>query len=153
MELLNKLRAIEYEIDAVASAVEQTKSRGKDEEHDTEKHGGKDEDDKVIERGMPNDSTLQHALAADRLRSLKKTRADLRKELSNICQDGKDERVEEKLLKYLVREKAKSKRKLKEVQDVSKGPKKKKKVVSYREDDDFDAVLNSASAGFVETVS
>ncbi|CAO2826600.1 unnamed protein product [Amaranthus hypochondriacus] len=151
VELLNKLRAVEYEIDAVASAVEQTKSRAKDEEHDTEKHGGKDEDDKVIERGMPNDSTLQHALAADRLRSLKKTRADLRKELSNICQDGKDERVEEKLLKYLVREKAKSKRKLKEVQDVSKGPKKKKKVVSYREDDDFDAVLNSASAGFVET--
>lgn len=148
VELLKKLRALEVEIDAVASAVEQTKSGGKNGELDTESQDGKDEDE---DNAMRSDSTLQHALAADRLRSLKKTRAELRKEISSVSKDGKAGGVEEKLLKYLVREEAKSKRKLKEVQDQSKESKKQKKAVLYREDDEFDAVLNAASGGFVET--
>lgn len=148
VELLKKLRALEVEIDAVASAVEQTKSGGKNGELDTESQDGKDEDE---DNAMRSDSTLQHALAADRLRSLKKTRAELRKEISSVSKDGKVGGVEEKLLKYLVREEAKSKRKLKEVQDQSKESKKQKKAVLYREDDEFDAVLNAASGGFVET--
>ncbi|XP_021770158.1 protein CHROMATIN REMODELING 8-like isoform X2 [Chenopodium quinoa] len=151
VELLKKLRAIEVEIDAVASSVEHTKSGVKNEEIDSESHGGNEEDDEGFDKAMPNSSTLQHALAADRLKSLKKTRAELRKELSNICEDGKAVGVEEKLLKYLVREESKSKRKLKEVQGPNKESKKKKKVVSYQEDDEFDAVLNAASGGFVET--
>lgn len=148
VKLLKKLRALEVEIDAVASAVEQTKSGGKNGELDTESQDGKDEDE---DYAMRSDSTLQHALAADRLRSLKKTRAELRKEISSVSKDGKAGGVEEKLLKYLVREEAKSKRKLKEVQDQSKESKKQKKAVLYREDDEFDAVLNAASGGFVET--
>lgn len=151
VELLKKLRAIEVEIDAVASAVEQTKSGRKNEELDDESYCGKDEDDKGTAEAVRGDSTLQHALAADRLRSLKKTRAELRKELSSLCKHGKAGGIEDKLMKYLVREEGKSKRKLKEAQDVSKESKKQKKVVSYREDDEFDAVLNAASGGFVET--
>ncbi|XP_021768814.1 protein CHROMATIN REMODELING 8-like isoform X2 [Chenopodium quinoa] len=151
VELLKKLRAIEVEIDAVASSVEQTKSGGKNDEIEPESHGGNKEDDEGFDKAMPNGSTLQHALAADRLKSLKKTRAELRNELSNICEDGKAVGVEEKLLNYLVREESKSKRKLKEVQSPNKESKKKKKVVSYQEDDEFDAVLNAASGGFVET--
>lgn len=153
VELLKKLKAIDVEIDAVTSAVEQSKSGITREELDNESYGGKDEDDQGIEEAMPNDSTLQHALAADRLRSLKKTRAEFRKELSNICNDGKADELEDRLLKYMVREEVKSKRKLKEVKDVKKESKKQKKTVSYQEDDEFDAVLNAASGGFVETVS
>ena len=100
---------------------------------------------------MPDDLALQHALAADRLKSLKKTRAELRKEFSNTCKDSKA--AEDKLLWCLVREDSKFKRKSKELQDSTKDSKKQKKAVPYQEDDEFDAVLNAASGGFVETVS
>lgn len=154
VELLKKLRAIDVEIDAVASAVEQVKIAGKNEELHSDGHDvGEEvtEGNKRVDKAVSNDFTLQHALAADRLRSLKKTRAELHNELSNICKDTKGDAVEDKLLRYLVREDSKIKRKSKEVKDSSKESKKRKKVVSYQEDDEFDTVLNAASGGFVET--
>ncbi|KAL9227603.1 hypothetical protein vseg_003275 [Gypsophila vaccaria] len=157
VELLQKLRALDVEIDAVASAVEQAKSVRSNEEIDSEggdvKDGGKDnvEDGGTSNKAVPNDNTLQHALAADRLQSLKKTRAEIHKELSSVCKDSKGGGVEDKILRYLVREESKSKSKPKGGKDGNKEAKKKKKAVSYREDDEFDAVLNAASGGFVET--
>ncbi|KAL2934828.1 Protein CHROMATIN REMODELING 8 [Bienertia sinuspersici] len=94
----------------------------------TSSHGGKIEDDNRTDKAMRNDSSLQHALATNRLKSLKKRGLNFVKRFQM----------------YVKMEK----RKLKEVQDVSKESKKKKKTVSYREDDEFDAVLNAASGGF-----
>ncbi|KAJ8440817.1 hypothetical protein Cgig2_000705 [Carnegiea gigantea] len=152
VELLKRLRAIDVEIDAVASAVEQVKNVGKNEEISCGSRDDREavsEENKGIDEGVPDDLTLQHALAADRLKSLKNTRAELRKEFSNTCKDSKA--AEDKLLRYLVREDSKFKRKSKELQDSTKESKKQKKAVSYQEDDEFDAVLNAASGGFVET--
>jgi len=154
VELWKRLRAIDVEIDAVASTVEQAKNVGENEELSCGNCDDGDvvsQENKGIDKGVPNNLTLQHALAADRLKSLKKTRAELRKELSNTSKDGKA--TEAELLQYLVREDSKLKRKSKEVQGSSKELKKQKKAVPYQEDDEFDAVLNAASGGFVETVS
>ncbi|KAL0437357.1 UNVERIFIED_CONTAM: DNA excision repair protein CSB [Sesamum radiatum] len=123
--LVNKLRAVQVEIDAVTSAVEQLENFKRDEDH-----------------------LLMHALAVDRLQSLIKTRAQLQKEISDSPGNGQHDR----LLRNLVKEEPKSKRWLKEVDKTSQNQKKRLKRVSFTEDDDFDAVLNAASAGFVETV-
>lgn len=70
-------------------------------------------------------------MVVDRLRSLKKIRVEFYNEFLNICKDIKGDAVEDKLLRYLVREDSKIKRKFKEVKDSSKEFKKRKKVVFY----------------------
>lgn len=133
LKVFNKLRAVEVEIDAVAASVPQ-----EDNGDDVEKDATDENDVRV----SANSLNLQRALAADRLRSLEKTKGQLQDELAKL---GKDE---DSLLKDLV----KPKRKLKQVQKSEKeDTKKRKKIVSFSEDTDFDAVLDAASAGFVET--
>lgn len=150
-ELYNKLRALEVEIDAVERVKKATKNA--DQVRVNEEHQEEDADDiKGISGACANDFSLQHALAADRLRSLKKKRAQLRKELSeshktSLLPDIQDE----KLLQNLVREERSPKRTLKEVQEPRKDLKRKRKAFSFDEDGEFDAVLNAASGGFVET--
>ncbi|KAL0418631.1 UNVERIFIED_CONTAM: protein CHROMATIN REMODELING 8 [Sesamum radiatum] len=149
--LVNKLRAVQVEIDAVTSAVEQLENFKRDEDHfpdgDDEIEQGNAEAERNILQASSNDLTLQHALAVDRLQSLIKTRAQLEKEISDSPRNGQHDR----LLRNLVKEEPKSKRWLKEVDKTSQNQKKRLKRVSFTEDDDFDAVLNAASAGFVET--
>ncbi|KAK4408156.1 protein CHROMATIN REMODELING 8 [Sesamum angolense] len=149
--LVNKLRAVQVEIDAVTSAVEQLENFKRDEDHfpdgDDEIEQGNAEAERNILQASSNDLTLQHALAVDRLQSLIKTRAQLEKEISDSPRNGQHDR----LLRNLVKEEPKSKRWLKEVDKTSQNQKKRLKRVSFSEDDDFDAVLNAASAGFVET--
>lgn len=154
-ELYNKLRAVEVEIDAVAHTVEQVKNFARDEDHISDDDDSKEQGDvKEKHSASPNDFTLQEALVADRLRSLKKTKAQLEKELKNASKDKSSEgNKHDKLLQNLVKEERKHKRKLKEIPKSSNNSKKKHKTVSFDEDDDFDSVLNAASAGFVETVS
>ncbi|MCI31554.1 DNA repair and recombination protein RAD26, partial [Trifolium medium] len=53
----------------------------------------------------------------------------------------------------LVKEDRRPKKKLKDDKKLSKRPAKRFKTVSFDDDADFDAVLDAASAGFVETVS
>nr|POE71281.1 protein chromatin remodeling 8 [Quercus suber] len=77
-KLYHKLRAVEFEIDAVASTVEQARNVASDEDragdgNDSGGLGNKEDSGQV----SPNGLDLQHALAADRLRSLEKTRAQL----------------------------------------------------------------------------
>ncbi|KAH9625999.1 hypothetical protein KSS87_016812 [Heliosperma pusillum] len=153
VELLQKLRALDVEIDAVASAVEQAKSVRSNDELDSESGDGGKNDLETMgsNEAIPKDNILQHALAADRLRSLKKTRAELHEELSSACKDSKSGGVEDKILRYLVREESKLKSKPKDGKGKGKESKRQKKTVSYKEDDGFDAVLNAASGGFVET--
>lgn len=134
-KIFNKLRAVEVEIDAVAASVPQ-------EEGDGEENDVKDENDIRV---SANSLNLQRALTTDRLKSLEKTKVQLQNELSKLDKDG------DKLLKDLVKDEGKPKRKLKEVQKPKKDTKKHKKIASFDEDADFDAVLDAASAGFVET--
>ncbi|KAF9599632.1 hypothetical protein IFM89_001374 [Coptis chinensis] len=149
VKLQSKLRAVEVEIDVVAASFEQASSRVENEEYfsgsiDNGEQEGK-EDDKNDIRNATNNLNLQHALAKDRLRSLKKTKVQLQNELLELDKD------EHKLIEDLVKEEVKPKRKLKEAQASKKDTKKRQKTVSYDEDVDFDAVLDAASAGFVET--
>ncbi|KAL8029145.1 hypothetical protein ABFX02_14G209200 [Erythranthe guttata] len=147
-DLVSKLRAVKLEIDAVKSAVEQFDNYKGDEADGEVKT--EEENDGVERNGIhssPNDLNLQHALAADRLKSLIKTRVHLEKEISDSAENSKQDR----LIRDLIKEEPKSKRRLKGVDKTSHNQNKRLKRVSVDEDDDFDAVLNAASAGFVET--
>lgn len=148
-KLYHKLRVVEFEIDAVASTVEQARNVASD-GNDRGELGNHEDGGQV----SPNDLNLQHALAADRLRSLKKTKAQLDKELSDLRKGDSSKGVDHgKVLRDLVKEEPKRKRKLKEVQKSWKNVEKRQKIVSFEEDTGFDAILDAASAGFVETVS
>lgn len=149
-DVYNKLRAVEIEIDAVKSSLELTKFARNQEHHvegdDREKQeniGGEGND----YGASPNDTSLQHALATDRLRSLLKRKAQLEKEISDTSEDIKHE----KLLRSIVEEDTVSKKRTKEIPGKSNHKSKKFKTVTFTEDDGFDAALNVASAGFVET--
>lgn len=151
--LVNKLRAVNLELDAVRSTVEQLENfkRDKGQPHD--------DDDKTEEDNADGDTivlqssssvTLQHALASDRLESLIKTRAQLEKEISDSSKNNQDGGL---LIRDLVKEVPKSKRQLQDVDSKSRSKSKRVKKVSVDDGDDFEAILNASSVGFVETVS
>lgn len=146
---------MEFEIDAVASSVIQARNITSNEDHTCDgNENGEQADREDGYQGSPNSLNLQHALAADRLRSLKKTRAQIEKDLSDLCKNKPTKDIEnDKLILDIVKEESRPKRKSKEVQKSSKKLKKRFKAVSFDEDGDFDAVLDAASTGFVETVS
>ncbi|XP_058094603.1 protein CHROMATIN REMODELING 8-like isoform X2 [Magnolia sinica] len=155
-KLFNKLRAVEVEIDAVAASVKQARNIARNENNTSDSTDNRVEGDLDDSKNAVQDSVsglnLQHALAADRLRSLKKTKAQLQKDLSELHKNDSIEGVgNEKLLDKLVREETKQKRRLKEIKPTGKGSKKRQKSVAFDEDVDFDAVLDAASAGFIET--
>ncbi|KAL2587186.1 hypothetical protein AAZV13_13G097300 [Glycine max] len=149
-EIRQKLRAVQFEIDAVASAVERL-SNVEDNEECSD--AGEDGPGRGTAEGESDgNSNLQRALAADRLRSLEKTKAQLEKELLDLFKDDDSKSAEhEELVLSLVKEERKSKRKVKEDKKLNKSAGKRPKKVSFDEDADFDAVLDAASAGFVET--
>ncbi|WJX11944.1 hypothetical protein P8452_02490 [Trifolium repens] len=148
-ELHQKLRAIEFEIGAVSSTIQRPRDVDKGEEN-----GDVGEENENVEEGIGEGagSELQRALAADRLRSLKNTKAQLEKELSRFSKDGDSKSTERKKVIFsLVKEDRRPKKKLKDDKKLSKRPAKRFKTVSFDDDADFDAVLDAASAGFVET--
>lgn len=155
-KLYNKLRAVEFEIGAVASTVDHLRRVSTKEDNDiddgdsTEKD--RREDEKSAVQASPNDTTLQHALTADRLKSLKKTKAQLVKELSHFPKGITSKGIEhDKFIQDLVKEEHRPKRKSKEAQKPGKDHSKQQKTVSVDDDFDFDSALDAASAGFVET--
>ncbi|KAI8523062.1 hypothetical protein RHMOL_Rhmol13G0045500 [Rhododendron molle] len=156
-ELYSKLRAVKIEIDAVASSVEQVKNFASIENHGSDDDDGSrgredEDDDKSAVQVSHNNLTLQQALATERLRSLKKTKGQLEIEISNLCKNGPSKlNKHDRVIQDLVKEEPRLKSRLKQVQKPSKNPKKRQKIVSFNEDGDFDTVLNSASAGFIET--
>ncbi|XP_031372602.1 protein CHROMATIN REMODELING 8 [Punica granatum] len=155
-KLYNKLRAIEYEIDAVVSSVEQVKNAADNESRDRDDNdspGAADKEDQTtVFQSSRNGFNLHHALAADRLRSLKQTKSQLEKELSEL-QEGQPSKAKEhdRLLRSFVKDEPSLKRKPKAVQKTDKKKEKRQKISSFNDDDDFDAVLDAASVGFVET--
>lgn len=153
-KLYNKLRAVEFEIDAVASTVEPEQAGNEGAACDGDDDGVEPGDKEDLDQASATGLNLQHALATDRLRSLKETKAKLEKELSDLDKQRPSKgKQRDKVLSDIVKEKPAPKRKLKQVKKSGKNLEKRLKTVSFDEDDDFDAVLDAASAGFVETVS
>ncbi|QCE06707.1 protein CHROMATIN REMODELING 8 [Vigna unguiculata] len=149
-ELHQKLRTVQFEIDAVASTVGRLRNVENNEE--CSNAGEEDLVSGIAEVDSSNNSNLQCALSADRLRSLRKTKAQLEKELLNLSKDDASKSVEDgQLIFSLAREERKPKRKVKEDKKSDKGKGKRLKKVSFDDDVDFDTVLDAASAGFVET--
>lgn len=152
--LVNRLRAIKHEIDAVRSTVEDLENfqRDKDQLSDDNDKTEQDnaEGDTIVLQSSSRDFTLQHALAADRLESLIKTRAQLEKEISDSSKNNQDD---DRLIRNLIKEVPKPKRGLKEADKTSRNKNKRLKKVSVDEGDDFEAILNATSVGLVETVS
>ncbi|CAO2185215.1 unnamed protein product [Urochloa humidicola] len=156
-KLHQKLRSVQLEINAVASTIKRAKhAAGK--QVDTSDSG--DAQDKKKQKRAdhtaqddPHGGALQQALATERLKSLKKAKAQIQKEISQSdpCPSGSGKQ-KDKMLAMLVAEEPRRKKK---TLMPSRGPKKmstpKLKTMSYNDDDDFDAVLDGASAGFMET--
>lgn len=120
-------------------------------------HSGVSDDSQeqdFIRDNSSGDLNLQNVLATNRLESLKKTKAQLEKELSDLFNEKNSKSIDhDKVIFDLVKEERRPKRKPKEVQNLRKSSGKRHKTVSFNDDVDFDAVLDAASAGFVETVS
>jgi DNA excision repair protein ERCC-6 len=158
-ELHQKLRSVQLEIDAVASTIKRSKSAtGKQIDSSS---GSADAQDQNKQR--PDDTTqddsqgeaLQQALATERLKSLKKAKVQIQKEIlqsdpsPSVSGNRKD-----KMLAMLVEEEPKRKKKpLKPPVGNKNLSTPRLKMKTYNDDDDFDAVLDGASAGFMETVS
>ncbi|XP_008791071.2 DNA excision repair protein CSB [Phoenix dactylifera] len=156
VKLYNRLRAVEIEIDVVASSIEAVKDVADNENDHTGNTDIKEDNAKGNADGSGqvtcNGLTLQQALATDRLRSLKKTKAQLHEEISKLDENAASEDIgHEKLLAELVEENPKRKRKSKAVEQSNRDSKSHLKTVAYDEDADFDAALDTASTGFVET--
>lgn len=156
INLFNKLRAVEVEINAVASTIEKGKAVAENENENSglaDIEEDKDARNKDSVQVNPDGFTLQQALATDRLKSLKKTKVQLEKEISKVSKHAPINGSGHEVLLDLVKEKPKHKQRLKPVDKDNKDSKRRLKTVSYNEDADFDAVLDAASAGFIETVS
>lgn len=150
---------MQLEIDAVASTIKRAKNAaGKKIESSDSGDGQDKKKQKQADRTAqdePHGGALQQALATERLKSLKKAKAQIQKEISQSdpypsgSDNGKD-----KTLAMLVEDEPRRKKKS---LMPARGPKKmsapRLKTMSYNDDDDFDAVLDGASAGFMETVS
>ncbi|KAK2989472.1 hypothetical protein RJ640_019571 [Escallonia rubra] len=153
-ELYNKLRAVTVEIDAVASTLDQARNVAENKDHVLDRDDDKEQADRLeesIAQASPTDLTLLHALAADRLKSLKKTKAQIEKEITDVFKDEHSDYGKHDIIRNLVKEEPRSKRKLEKVPNLRKNLRKRQKAALLGDDDDFDAVLNAASAGFVET--
>ncbi|KAI5004833.1 hypothetical protein ZWY2020_032076 [Hordeum vulgare] len=163
-KLHQKLRSVQLEIDAVASTLGGAKqaagkkggggsSGSADAEDKKKKKKEKVKEEENADEDAPHGGALQQALAAERLRSLKRAKVQIQKE---ILQSGPGPsgsgNQKDKMLAMIVEDEPRWKKSLK----PPGGPKKKSptrrlKTVTYDDDDDFDAVLDGASAGFMET--
>ncbi|KAK1661494.1 hypothetical protein QYE76_049653 [Lolium multiflorum] len=160
-KLHQKLRSVQLEIDAVASTIGGAKpaaaKKKSDRSGSAQKEAKKEtEEGNAGEDDAPRGGALQQALAAERLRSLKRAKVQIQREIlqSEPGTSGLSSK-KGKALAMLVEDEPRRKKSLKPP-PPSGGPKKKKsprrlKTVSYDDDNDFDAVLDGASAGFMET--
>ncbi|CAD5171316.1 unnamed protein product [Musa acuminata subsp. malaccensis] len=160
VKLYNKLRALEVEIDAVASSIGSAKCievDGSGNSDSTSVRGDKPVENIGYDVHAPSSNLcLEQALATDRLRDLKKAKAQLQKEISlfgdyAFANDIEHEKHNVELLDELVKERPKQKPKHKQKLKSNGHSKRPLKAVAYDEDADFDTVLDAASAGFMET--
>lgn len=147
-----QLRAVEAEIAAVAAGLEIVQGTADKDSESSE--GEKDENDQDLSEHKPfvvDGGVLQRTLATERLRSLKQKSGQLKKQLKAFEGDGKTQELEEhKVLLHSVRNKEETVIKG-TARLLDKPQKRKKKNVSLQEDDEFDAVLDAAASGLIET--
>lgn len=149
-KLFSKLQAVTFEMEAVSASISHIKNSEEienntsaDIEHARNCHSV---------QFTPDGLTVQQALASDRLRSLEKTRDRIQCEIAKIDPKETGETVGEiQFLHRLVQEEPKGKRKFKEAQPSGRNL--KKKIVSYDDDLNFDAMLNASAHGLMESVS
>lgn len=160
-KLHQKLRSVQLEIDAVASTIGGVKPAAGKKKSDRSgsaqtdvKKEAEEEEGNAGEDDAPRGGALQQALAAERLRSLKRAKVQIQREIlqSEPGTSGLSSK-KGKTLAMLVEDEPRRKKSLK---PPPGGPKRKKsprrlKTVTYDDDNDFDAVLDGASAGFMET--
>ncbi|XP_051223249.1 DNA excision repair protein CSB [Lolium perenne] len=161
-KLHQRLRSVQLEIDAVAStiggakpaAAKKKKSDRSGSAHTDVKEETEEGEGNAGEDDAPRGGALQQALAAERLRSLKRAKVQIQREIlqSEPGTSGLSDK-KGKTLAMLVEDEPRRKKSLK---PPPGGPKRKKsprrlKTVTYDDDNDFDAVLDGASAGFMET--
>ncbi|CAD6232325.1 unnamed protein product [Miscanthus lutarioriparius] len=155
-KLHQKLRSVQLEINAVASTIKRAKNAAGKKVDSSDSADGQDKKKQKQADGTaqdePHGGALQQALATERLKSLKKAKAQIQKEISQSDPNpsGSDNR-KDKMLAMLVEDEPRRKKLLL----PARGPKKmsapRLKTMSYNDDEDFDAVLDGASAGFMET--
>jgi len=155
--LEKQLSALDREIEAVADgaqafqvSVDEAAAVERTERSEEQMLGNEEDPDGAVGRG----AALHHALATDRLKSLLKTKKELRAQLRAL---SKQEQEEDEIVRTLVEDTSqavdtKRKGKSKVQVHVAAPPKPVKKTVSFVQDDDFDAALDAAS-GLMETVS
>ncbi|KAG8046241.1 hypothetical protein GUJ93_ZPchr0008g14197 [Zizania palustris] len=146
-KLHHKLRSVQLEIDAVASTIKGAMLAVRKKAQEDK---GKEQSDH-ISHDTPHGGALQQVLAAERLKSLKKAKAQIQKEIlqSDPCPSSSDRT--DKMLAMLVEEEPRRKKPLKPPVGSKKTVTRQLKTVTYNDDNDFDAVLDGASAGFMET--
>lgn len=156
-KLHHKLRSVQLEIDAVASTIKRAKNAAGKKVDSSDSADGQDKKKQKqadhTAQDEPHGGALQQALATERLKSLKKAKAQIQKEISQSdpYPSGSDNR-KDKMLAMLVEDEPRRKKKS---LLPARGPKQmstpRLKTMSYNDDEDFDAVLDGASAGFMET--
>ncbi|XP_006643635.1 DNA excision repair protein CSB isoform X2 [Oryza brachyantha] len=139
--LHHKLRSVQLEIDAVASTIKGSKLA---------EPGNKPQEDKGKDIAT-HGGDLQQALAAERLTSLKKAKAQIQKQILQSDTSPSGSNRKDNMLAFLVEEEPRRKKLLKPPVGPKKTVKRRLKTVTYDDDNDFDAVLDGASAGFMET--
>lgn len=150
-----KLRSVQLEIDAVASTIKGAKHAvGKKRDHSDSTDAVDKKKNHVDDTAQdaPHGGALQQALAVERLKSLKKAKAQIQKDIlqSDPCPSGSDSQTD-KMLAMLVEEEPRRKKPLKPPGRPKENSTRQLKTVIYNDDNDFDAVLDEASAGFMET--
>lgn len=140
-KLHHKLRSVQIEIDAVASTIKGAKLK-QPSGNKPHEHKGKDQPD------HHGGGHLQQALAADRLTSLRKAKAQIQKEILQSHPSPSASNRKDKMLAMLVQDEPRRKKPPVGPKNIVKRP---MKTVTYDDDNDFDAVLDGASAGFMET--
>lgn len=166
-QLHQRLRSVQFEIDAVAStiggakptaaaaaAAAAAKKKKKKSDNSEDKNKKKDnEEEENAGEDAPRGGALQQALAAERLRSLKRAKAQIQREIlqSEPGTSGPSSKKGKTTLAMLVEDEPRRKKSLKPPGEPKKKPPRRLKTVTYDDDNDFDAVLDGASAGFMET--
>ncbi|KAH9287767.1 hypothetical protein KI387_031884, partial [Taxus chinensis] len=150
-----QLRAVEIEISAVAAGLETVQNAASNNIIISEDSEAEKEDEELEFRenrsSLAEGLVLQHALATDRLKSLKQKRGQLKKQLKDFEGEGKTQEPKEQSLFVDSVNNDEDTGTKGTSHRINKRQKKEKRNSCFQEDDEFDAALDAASSGLIET--
>ncbi|GLJ53696.1 hypothetical protein SUGI_1145590 [Cryptomeria japonica] len=149
-----QLKVVEVEMAAVAAGLETVQNAASNNILFIEDSEGEKEDKELEFRenkpSLVEGSVLQHALATERLKSLKKKKGQLKKQLKAFEVEGKTQEPEEQgLFLDLGNEEDIVTKKTSHL--IDKQRKVEKRNAYFQEDDEFDMALDAAASGLIET--